>query len=65
MNIFHLSDCPVESAFSQAMPFEFQQQDPVQAYRSYYLATKVLTDSKWTNRRRDLPDWLFHAALKT
>ena len=52
--------------FAQAMPVEFKRpDDPVAAYRAYYLAEKVHVDSNWTNRRKDLPEWLFHAALKT
>lgn len=52
------------TTFAQAMPLEFQQPDPVRAYRSYYLATKVHPDSNWTNRRSTLPDWLFYKALE-
>lgn len=58
-----LEGCDELTTFSQAMPVEFQQDNPVLAYRRYYLETKILPESNWTNRRRDLPDWLFRAAL--
>ncbi len=59
-----LDDCDDLTKFSQAMPLGYQHpDDPVLGYRAYYLAEKVLPDSNWTNRRRDLPEWLFYAAL--
>lgn len=58
-------DCDELTTFAQAMPFEFRRENPVNGYRAYYLAAKVHVDSKWTNRRKDLPEWLFQAALKT
>lgn len=61
-----LEDCDDLTVFSQAMPVDFQRaNDPVGAYRAYYLATKIHPDSKWTHRRSDLPEWLFRPALFT
>ena len=51
------------TTFAQAMPLEFKRDNPVEGYRKYYLAAKVMPDSKWTHRRSDLPDWLFYPAL--
>lgn len=54
------------TTFMQAMPVDYQDRDnPVAAYRAYYLAEKVHVDSNWTHRRADLPDWLFPSSLKT
>ena len=39
--------------FAQAMPDEYKNDNPVQAYRSYYIATKLNNNPKWTNR--DMP----------
>lgn len=58
-------ECDDLTPFAQAMPLEYKRDDPVTAYREYYLAEKVHVDSKWTHRRADLPDWLFFAALKS
>lgn len=58
-------ECDDLTTFAQAMPLEYKRDDPVDGYRAYYLAEKVKRDSKWTNRRKDLPEWLFHKALET
>lgn len=39
---------------AQAMPFEYQRFDVVEAYRAYYIGTK-LVGAVWTNRER--PEW--------
>ena len=56
-------ECDDLTTFAQAMPHEFKRDNPVEGYRGYYLATKVLRDSNWTHRRSSLPDWLFYPAL--
>ena len=55
-----LPDCDTLTPFAQAMPDQYKNpDDPVSAYRNYYLSEKINNDSRWTNRRADLPDWLF------
>ncbi len=49
--------------FAMAMPDKYKTNDPVLSYRMYYLAEKVKPDSKWTDRRATLPDWLFEKSL--
>ena len=49
--------------FAMAMPDKYKNDDPVLAYRMYYLSEKIHPDSNWTNRRRDLPNWLLKTAL--
>ena len=36
--------------FAQAMPEEYKNQDSVQAYRDYYIGTKLNNNPRWTNR---------------
>ena len=60
-----LPDCDDLTTFAQAMPIEYKRDDPVLGYRGYYLANKIHHDSNWTNRRADLPEWLFRPALFT
>lgn len=40
--------------FAQAMPEEYKRDDPVEAYRAYYLGEKA-GFAKWT--ARDIPEW--------
>ena len=47
----------------QAMPDDCKRDCPVEGYRHYYLTHKVSDESKWTDRRSDLPSWLFSHAL--
>lgn len=49
--------------FAQAMPDDCKDDDSVLAYRLYYVRHRIKPDSKWTNRRQDLPDWLLERAL--
>lgn len=56
--------CDDLTTFAQAMPLEYKRDNPVDGYRAYYLAEKVKRDSNWTNRRKDLPEWLFQKALE-
>lgn len=49
--------------FAMAMPDEYKTSDPVLSYRQYYLAEKIKDDSKWTDRRSSLPEWLFKPAV--
>lgn len=52
--------------FATAMPDEYKVPDnPVQSYRNYYVAEKIMPNSKWTGRDRiaDLPGWLSEHAL--
>jgi len=49
--------------FPLCMPDEYKSGDHVLSYRLYYLGEKIKPDSKWTNRRAELPDWLFEKAL--
>ena len=49
--------------FAMAMPDQYKTDDPVLSYRLYYIAEKIQDNSTWTNRRADLPDWLFRHAL--
>jgi hypothetical protein len=49
--------------FAMAMPEKYKTDDPVLSYRLYYLNEKVLPESKWTDRRTDLPDWLFDKVM--
>ncbi len=37
--------------FAQAMPEEYKNEDSVQAYRDYYIGTKLNGNPKWTNRK--------------
>lgn len=57
-----LPDEPV-TQFAMAMPVQYKTDDPVLSYRLYYINEKIQDDSNWTNRRRDLPDWLLRPAL--
>jgi len=52
-----------QTPFAMAMPYQYKTDDPVLSYRLYYLHEKIHLDSNWTNRRRDLPDWLLRPAL--
>ena len=36
--------------FQQCMPEEYKNQDSVQAYKDYYIGTKLNSNPKWTNR---------------
>lgn len=57
-------DCDDLTRFEQAMPDKYKDPDnPVTGYRNYYLSEKVLPNSNWTNRRAQLPDWLFYRSL--
>lgn len=51
-----------QSPFAMAMPDAYKDDDPVIAYRLYYLYEKCHVDTKWT-RRDHLPDWLLDKAL--
>ena len=43
--------------FGQAMPDEYKDEDPVVAYRRYYIEDKIQNiDCRWTNREK--PEWL-------
>lgn len=44
--------------FVQAMPPQYRRQDPVSAYRLYYVAEKPFAQWK---RRREIPDWYIQA----
>lgn len=50
-------------AFAMAMPHKYKTDDPVLSYRLYYINEKIDDKSKWTDRRTDLPDWLFKPAI--
>jgi hypothetical protein len=41
---------------AQAVPEEFKQADPIQAYRDYYKLCKIHL-AHWT--KREIPDWFF------
>lgn len=47
----------------ECMPVKYKTGDPVLSYRLYYVNEKIKPDSKWTDRRATLPDWLFEKAL--
>ena len=72
MNIFVLHNNPIVAAqmqcdkhvvkmtnFVQAMPEQYKQTDPVEAYRKYYLGEKA-SFAKWTKRKA--PDWFIKCA---
>lgn len=54
---------PRRTKIPQCMPEKYKTNDPVLAYRMYYLGEKVKPDSKWTERRASLPEWLFEKAV--
>ena len=43
--------------FIQAMPEEYQQEDPVQAYRDYYLAEKMMPKGKPATWKHPSENW--------
>jgi len=54
------------TAFVTAMPDKYKVAgNAVQSYRNYYVAEKLASNPKWTNRCRcaDLPGWLSEPAL--
>ena len=56
-NIYWVYDCEQKNYTSNpalAMPEKYKQQDPVQAYRDYYMGEKRHI-AKWTNR--EIPFW--------
>ena len=57
------TNCDDLTTFAQAMPDDCKRKCPVQGYRHYYLTHKVSDESQWTDRRSDLPSWLFSHAL--
>jgi hypothetical protein len=52
-----LPDCPA-TLVRQAMPDEYKCRDPVQAYRAYYLESKVKARGLGTYTRRERPEFL-------
>ena len=50
--------------FAQAMPEQYRGEDAVKAYRTYYLAEKMMLrgkPSKWTGR--SIPHWILENGL--
>ena len=50
--------------FAQAMPEQYRREDAVKAYRTYYLAEKMMLrgkPSKWTGR--SIPHWILENGL--
>ena len=42
--------------FAMAMPDEYKMEDPVEAYRNYYMSPEKQKIASW-NKRREKPDW--------
>ncbi len=50
------------TAFALAMPDKYKSDDPVQAYRNYYMSEEKQRIAAW-NKGREKPDWYIHKSI--